>query len=523
MSQNVTLNRAISLILAICQLGSGIILLALSAWFIAACAVAGHAGVLAGFNYIIPAAVIRFLAIVRIFSSYFEKYAGHLSLLADLKDIRYRLLSSNFSASNYVDAEQTARVLQEDSERFSGRWSGIHNPFISAAAGIAGVSLVFVMLIPAVIGYWLVLLSVLAALAGLFAVVNLKAEHNLDEQYRVYYQAQHQWLSVSSLWHLREDWLNGEQVAKAADNVFKARQRQLLLISITETTMIALGFIWPLWLASSVMTMTEPSALWAIPLVLSVSVRDWFGPVLNSTEQRAKMQRSAEKIAEFSRPASFSLPKPVNEAALSVVLDNFRWQRGENTGQPASFQIHGSGSYLLTAPSGFGKSSLFDALSGELDYSGSAEVSGLPLQQLSQAERCAYLFYGEQFSHIFSDTLAQNLIMAADNTPDSEQLYNALIWAGLPGWANETTLRGWLGPEGKPVSGGEKKRIMLARAYLSDKPVWLLDEPFEGLDEKTAELLASRLNEMAKTKLLLIASHLTPKNLRITNTIRLND
>jgi ATP-binding cassette subfamily C protein CydC len=524
MSQGIKLNRLISLILAIAQLGSGIILLGLSAWFIAACAIAGHAGVLAGFNYVIPAAVIRFLAIVRIFSSYFEKYSGHLSLLADLKSIRYRLLSGNFSTANYIDAEQTARVLQEDSERFSGRWSGIHNPFISAAAGIAGLSLAFAILMPSLLAYWFILLIALACLVSIFAIINRKAENTLDQRYKTYFRLQHQWLNVTSLWHLRKDWINGEQVQAAAEKVFKARQRLLLLFNVTETVMIAIGLAWPLWLASSLLQKVAPSALWAIPLVLSASVRDWFGPVINSTEQRAKMHRSAQKIAEFSNTASFTTPQPGKlNSQLSMKLKNLSWIRNENTGTEVSFELNGNGCHLLTAPSGYGKSSLFDALVGELPYQGEAEISGLSVNQLTQAERCHYLFYGEQFSHIFSDTLAQNLMMASTKPLKQEQLYNALIWAGLPEWGNEATLRGWLGPEGKPVSGGEKKRIMLARAYLSDKPIWLLDEPFEGLDEQMAELLATRINEIAKSRLIIIASHISPKNLMVKSTINLSN
>ncbi|TXR54004.1 ATP-binding cassette domain-containing protein [Reinekea thalattae] len=533
MSFHVTSNRFISLLLAITQLGSGIILLALSSWFIAACALAGHAGVLAGFNYVIPATVIRFLAVVRIFSSYFEKYFGHISLLAELTDIRHRLLLTTFQGQSDINAADTAAILQEDSERVAGRWSAIYNPLAGALASIAGMSLIFAMLIPELLFSWAILLAILCAMTAVFSYLNQRAHGSVLAAYEFYYQQQHQWLSVSTLWHLRQDWITGEAVKNAADALFKARQRQHQLMHITETLIIVTGFSWPLWIIAELFDSVSPSAVWAIPLVLSASVRDWFMPIVGAFDQRTKLLPSARRVWQHSQPVEQSLiteRADINEdthslqtahslqRANSLILKEVRWQRNQMQGTAISFDITKPGCYLISASSGTGKSSLFNALCGELNFSGEAWLNGVSLAQLTQQERSELIFYAEQFAHVFSDTLRQNLTMVCQPITEvsADDLNNALEWAELGHWAGDDQLRTWLGSEGKPISGGEKKRLSLARAYLSDRPIWLLDEPFEGLDSQLAEKLASKLSQISEDKIIVIASHIRPASLKLT-------
>jgi len=65
-----------------------------------------------------------------------------------------------------------------------------------------------------------------------------------------------------------------------------------------------------------------------------------------------------------------------------------------------------------------------------------------------------------------------------------------------------------LGEGGLGLSGGQARRLALARLFLTDAPLWLLDEPTEGLDQATAEDVLRRLSEQAKGRSLLIATHI---------------
>ncbi|HBY41137.1 MAG TPA: hypothetical protein DEH24_17050, partial [Alteromonas sp.] len=79
----------------------------------------------------------------------------------------------------------------------------------------------------------------------------------------------------------------------------------------------------------------------------------------------------------------------------------------------------------------------------------------------------------------------------------------------------------WLGPGGRQLSGGERKRLNIARALLHGGPVWLVDEPFEGLDSEAASLIMSVLQMSAKDRLVVIASHVIPEHTRPALTLRL--
>ncbi|NMU26588.1 ATP-binding cassette domain-containing protein, partial [Vibrio parahaemolyticus] len=79
-----------------------------------------------------------------------------------------------------------------------------------------------------------------------------------------------------------------------------------------------------------------------------------------------------------------------------------------------------------------------------------------------------------------------NLLMAAPDASD-EQLSTILRKVELGGLLEEPGLDAWLGDGGRQLSGGEKRRIGIARALLRDAPILLLDEPTEGLDKRTEQ------------------------------------
>jgi ATP-binding cassette subfamily C protein CydC len=147
-------------------------------------------------------------------------------------------------------------------------------------------------------------------------------------------------------------------------------------------------------------------------------------------------------------------------------------------------------------------------------------VNGVDLDKGHSEDRRRLFHHAQQFGHIFSDSLYQNLHIAKPKA-SVQAIQDALIWAELPQWTNEDDLNRWLGPEGIPISGGEQKRLLLARAYLSDAPIWLLDEPFEGLDEATVNALVTKINIAAQHKIIIIASHVFPASLKTSSTFNI--
>ncbi|AEF39167.1 thiol reductant ABC exporter subunit CydC [Hoyosella subflava] len=150
---------------------------------------------------------------------------------------------------------------------------------------------------------------------------------------------------------------------------------------------------------------------------------------------------------------------------------------------------------LITGPSGAGKSTLLMTLAGLIPpVGGSAAAGGQPLDDWDpDTLRRTVTFFAED-AHIFATTLRDNLLVAR---PDAtrENMVDAMQRVGLGDWLNElpdgldTVLVG--GDEA--LSGGQRRRLLLARALLSPASVLLLDEPTEHLDADDAARLLDAL------------------------------
>jgi ATP-binding cassette subfamily C protein CydC len=179
--------------------------------------------------------------------------------------------------------------------------------------------------------------------------------------------------------------------------------------------------------------------------------------------------------------------------------------------QDISLIVPAGGSVVITGPSGIGKSLLVEILLRFRDYQGSITVGGIEISELSKETLIGMIAAVPQRPHLFNGTIRENILLGNASTGE-EQLQQALrdssldVWvAGLPlGLATP------VGINGSAVSGGEARRIALARALLKDAPILLLDEPTEGLDGATEREVVIRLNKRfsdAGGTTMLIVSH----------------
>lgn len=101
--------------------------------------------------------------------------------------------------------------------------------------------------------------------------------------------------------------------------------------------------------------------------------------------------------------------------------------------------------------------------------------------------------------HLFSATLRDNLLLAAPDASD-DSLADTLRRVGLEKLLEDAGLNSWLGEGGRQLSGGELRRLAIARALLHDAPLMLLDEPTEGLDATTESQMLELLAEVMREK-----------------------
>lgn len=150
----------------------------------------------------------------------------------------------------------------------------------------------------------------------------------------------------------------------------------------------------------------------------------------------------------------------------------------------------------IIGASGAGKSTLMGLIAGELRPT-TGRIQTLPAASLTQR------------IDLFEDSIRDNLRLAAPAAPDPS-LEDALAAAGLTDQvlAHRGGLDAVLGEGGLGLSGGQARRLGLARLLLADRPLWLLDEPTEALDRATAADVLGRLRQRASGHTVVIATHL---------------
>jgi ATP-binding cassette subfamily C protein CydCD len=157
------------------------------------------------------------------------------------------------------------------------------------------------------------------------------------------------------------------------------------------------------------------------------------------------------------------------------------------------------GRVAVRGASGSGKSTLAAVLAGLLvPWSGT----------VGPGAQAAGGLVGDGVDHVFASTVRENLRLARPEATDAD-LREVLVRVRLADWlaALPAGLDTWLGEGGTTLSGGERRRLVTARALLSGPALLVLDEPTEGLDEPTAEALMADLLGAAVGRSVVLLTH----------------
>ncbi len=163
----------------------------------------------------------------------------------------------------------------------------------------------------------------------------------------------------------------------------------------------------------------------------------------------------------------------------------------------------------ILGPSGSGKSTLAAlALKVAAPQEGRVLLGGVDLATLAAADVRARIGWLSQATHLFDDTIRANLLLARPGADD------AALWAALDAARIGEVVRAlpdgldtWVGEGGARFSGGQGRRLALARALLSRARVLILDEPCAGLDVETERAFLGTLNEVAEGRTVILILH----------------
>ncbi|MFI1149549.1 thiol reductant ABC exporter subunit CydD [Streptomyces sp. NPDC020817] len=202
----------------------------------------------------------------------------------------------------------------------------------------------------------------------------------------------------------------------------------------------------------------------------------------------------------------------VPPAGLRIEFDGVavRYEgRGEDSPGPVSLEVGPGECVALTGPSGAGKSTLLQVLLGFVEpTAGQVRISGVDLASLSLGQWRERIAWVPQRPHLFAGTIAQNVRLARPDA-SADAVAGALKDAGA--WEFVAALpRGVdteLGEGGVGLSAGQRQRLALARAFLADRPVLLLDEPTAALDGETEAAVVDAVRRLAVGRTVLLVVH----------------
>ena len=513
------------LLLSLFTLFAGIGLLSLSGWFLSAAAVAGLS--LLGrqsFNYLLPAGAVRFLSIIRTASRWADRVVTHdatFHLLTRLRVLFWERLSPLPAASlqRFRQGDLLNRLVA-DIDAMDHVYLRLITPLVTALLTLVGL-FAFLQLFDVALAEILTLglLGVGLGLPTLLYRLGSKPGRALAASrsaLRIRY--------VDYLENQAELLLFGAEPAHRArilecesDLVMAQRQMNWLsaLSSSLLTFSVGLLVLLMLWFSADGVGGRAPDPLIALMVFITLAAFDAITPLVSTFQHLATTLASARRLNEVMQDANplryGSVTRADDKQAVTLSLQEVCFAY---PGQPPvlngiTLQLKAGEKMALIGPTGCGKSTLLGLITREWSANaGTLLLDGQELATLDEASLRASMAVVSQRVHIFSATLADNLRLAKPQASD-EELLAVLHQVGLQGLVTEPEagLAQWLGDGGRPLSGGEQRRLGLARALLHDGPLLLLDEATEGLDPATEQAMLALIFAHAKGKSLLMITH----------------
>ncbi|MBU1278405.1 MAG: thiol reductant ABC exporter subunit CydC [Alphaproteobacteria bacterium] len=506
------------LLLSTLVLMMGAALLGLSGWFITAASAAGLIGAGAVFDVFRPSAMVRFLAIGRTATRYGERILTHDATLRALTRLRVALLS-RVAARSYdrlirLRGAQALNRIVADVDALDGVPLRLFLPLIAGAV---------TQIVACAMIAWLVDPRVGLAIFGLFTIGGAGVlvwgiRRAQTPSRRMEAAAQAFRSRLIDLITGREDLAVYGQLttqpeitrtaelrrqAAATDTDHLERQIGAALMAVS-----ALAAASALWIGGNLAEMGEISpARAAIGFFAALALMETLAPLRRAVAEIGRMIGAARRVSEQLGQEVASAAHPVPEGPANLVFSGVSFARNAGTRRVIDgFDLTvAPGEWVaLKGPSGVGKTTVLLLGAGALSpLEGQVRLCGQPVTQCSPG---SVTLVGQRAS-LLRGTVAENLRIVAPEADDDA------LWAALAVVALDDVVRDKgglsmrLGPRGAGLSGGEARRLVLARAVLRKPLVLLLDEPTEGLDHATSLRVLAGIRAALPDTGVLMAAH----------------
>ncbi|EKO3507525.1 cysteine/glutathione ABC transporter ATP-binding protein/permease CydC [Vibrio fluvialis] len=512
----------LGMLLAFVTLCASIGLLTLSGWFLSAAAVAGLTIARETFNYMLPGAFVRGFAMGRTAGRWGERVVSHnatFKLLTDLRIFFFEKLAPMIPGrvSNLRDADLLNRLVA-DIDAMDHVYLRLISP---VTVGVLGIAALTTLLCWFDMALGLTLGGVLLVLLFVWPVMFYKlGKRNGAELTQ--HKAE---MRVATL-----DWLQGysELTIFGAESRYRdaiyAVQEKLLANQKVNASFTGLAsallllangwtLVLMLWLAADGVNGQAPDPMIALVVFATMASVELLMPIAGAFQHLGQTLTSARRLNEIilSEPdVKFPSEETRHSGQFDITFENltFNYSGGE---QPAlkdvSLTIPAGNKVAIVGQTGSGKSTLIQLLCRYWDaQQGDIRIAGTRLQEWKESDLRAAISVVSQRVDILNGSLRDNLIMAKPTANDSE-LSAMLERVGLGKLLEAPGLDAWLGDGGRQLSGGEKRRIGIARALLHNGPILLLDEPTEGLDKQTEQQIMALFQSHFENKTVIFITH----------------
>lgn len=514
----------LGLVLMILGLGSSMSLLTVSGWFLAATAIAGLGKL---FNFFYPSASVRGLAIGRTVMRYFEKIVTHDATFRILSKLRVQVFEKIIPLSpavlnRYRNSDLLNRLVS-DVDTLDSLYLRLLAPFFTAVFVIIAITIGLSFInISLALGLGLFLLILLIIIPTVFYRLGqqfgerlIQARATYRTQFLEFIQAQAELLLFNAEDRLKEK-------MSVTEKTWQEDQAKEAKLSGFSTALVlflnGLLISGMLWFASNANFGTDEyrtayialftfAALAAFEIIMPLGAAFLhIGQVIAAAERVTEIIEQ-KPLVEFNGNEEFE----TKVRLISAKNLNFSYPEQETLVlKNLTLDLEQGQKIAILGKTGSGKSSLLQLLVRNYDANqGELLLAEKPISAYSEETLRRQICFLTQRVHVFSDTLRQNLQFASADKISDEQMIEVLHQVGLSKLLEQEGkgLNLWLGDGGRPLSGGEQRRLGLARILLNNAPILLLDEPTEGLDRETERQILRLILQHADNKTLIIVTH----------------
>jgi ATP-binding cassette subfamily C protein CydC len=455
--------------------------------------------------------LVRFFGLFRSLARYSERVVSHESVLRSLTDLRVKLFDSlsrqEFKLVKDLSSGVLVKSLVDDVDRVQEYQLRVTLPRYSSIITLTSACFIAFWIHPRLLIVFLpatvVLLFVIPQITQVVCQEHAKLIEKLENSYsRAISDSYFNLYEAKIFGYADTVYSSLQNIENDLRSVEKKLIHLIFLLQLFTLLILGSAIAGSIWIMNNLNTIGSfPSVKISMGIFLSLvafeAVVAWYPNLYASGKLDVARQNILELLSSENSPKL--LYRPSN---YHVSLHDMTAYWDKDFMKPISLSIAPGESLVLRGRSGAGKSTLALAMCGVLPYRGSALIGGVEISECEDLTR--YVSASLQRGHVFNTSVRENLKIADPQVSDQEIL-SVLKLVELDYLPLDTLL----GDFGRNLSGGESKRLSVARALLSRAPIVILDEPTEHLEAALAARIESRITELIQKSMrtLIVITH----------------